>query len=230
MTWVRIDENFPEHPKIMAAGDDAAWWFVCALAYSNRHLTDGFIPASTVKRLTNHKRPIILAVKLVEVGLLDQTEGGFQIHDFLHYQPSKATVEEERRKARERMAKARGSSPDVRPNNTPNLDRSSDNPSPSRPVPSELLKSSVGSSNVRSIRDDDDGFTRAIDIIVEAKARKHPPNGTRSIWEKTVRPNTISEVGDQVKVGIAAGSSPIDVAGNILGSRAEAELAASRLA
>jgi hypothetical protein len=186
MTWVRIDENFPEHPKTMAAGDDAAWWFVCALAYCNRQLTDGLIPAATVRRLTNHKHPIALAMKLVEVGLLERTDDGFMVHDFLNYQPSKASVEDDRRKARERMAKARGTSADVRPNKP----RSSPNPIPSRPVPDpqSSSSSSTGSSNgARHVdEDDDERIIEAIDIHARWASRN--ADNPRS-YQRTVKAN-----------------------------------------
>lgn len=44
MTWVRLDDEFGEHPKIAALSDSALALFVTGLAYCNRNLTDGFIP------------------------------------------------------------------------------------------------------------------------------------------------------------------------------------------
>lgn len=228
MTWVRIDENFPEHPKVAAAGDDAAWLFVCALAYCNRQLTDGFVPSAAIRRLTSHSRPIVLAVKLIEVGLLERDEerGGFVVHDFLQYQPSKASVEEDRRKARERMAKARRSAADVRPNKP----GTSDNPvrsGPSRSVTSQSsVRSGKGTNGHRP--DDDDQFMKTISILVEHKAREHPPRSRRA-WEATTIPATIAEDGPQVRAHLAAECDPVTAAGLILGSQAAAELAAGRL-
>ena len=236
MTWVRIDEGFPEHPKVIAAGPLASWLHVCAIAYCNRQLTDGFISTAVLPRLSDGKRTKAHAAALVAAGLWEVAEGGWLIHDFLTYQPSKAKVEAERASARERMANNRRSSPDVRANN----DRSSEDvrdmfalPGPSRsvPSPSHSLSSSNGSSNVRPIRDDDDQgrFTQTIDIMLEIKARKHPPRD-RDAWEPTTRADLVATKGDQVRTGIAAGHTPIQVAGNILGSQVEAELAAQRLA
>ena len=227
MTWVRIDESFPEHPKVSAAGGDAAWLHVCAMCYCNRFLTDGFVPTSVLARLSDRKRPTALAAKLVEVGIWDVTDNGWQIHDFLAYQPSKEKVENDRESARQRMANARGSSADVRPNSG----RSSPNPSPSPSGPSDSLSSSSMSSNVRPIRDDDDQgkFMETIALMLEIKARKHPPRD-RDAWEPITRTDLIAKKGDQVRAELAAGSTPIAAAGNILGSKVEAELAAQRLA
>lgn len=176
MTWVRIDESFPEHPKVLAAGGDAAWLHVCALAYCNRFLTDGVIPGSMLTRLSDRKRPTVLATKLVEVGLWEITDAGWTIHDFLSYQPSKAIVEAEKAKARERMAKAR-SSPDVRPNKSPNFARSSPNPIPSVPSdpspPDSSSSSSVlGNGDGHLDEDEDERIAHAIEIHAAWRARK----------------------------------------------------------
>jgi hypothetical protein len=134
MAWVRLDDAFPEHPKVIEVGGDAAWLHVCALAYCNRNLTDGKITEGALPRLSDRRHPAKLARLLVAVGLWDETDGGWVIHDYLDFQPSKAKVDAERRAARERMANNRNRSNNVRPN----IDRSSPYPDPdptrSRPV------------------------------------------------------------------------------------------------
>lgn len=144
MAWVRIDEGFPEHPKVLDAGPLAAWLHVCAIAYCNRQLTDGYISQSALPRLSDGKRTKALAARLVGVGLWETVDSGWLIHDYLHFQPSKASVETERAKARERMANARRSSPEVRPNNP----RSSDDvrltrPDPTRPDSEQVSDNST---------------------------------------------------------------------------------------
>jgi hypothetical protein len=93
MTWTRLDEDFPQHPKIVAAGEWAELIHIHALIYSNHYLTDGFIPTEAVPTLTrvrSHVEPSIKA--LVKLGVWVPVEGGYAIHDFLEYQPSKAEV------------------------------------------------------------------------------------------------------------------------------------------
>lgn len=119
MAWVRLDEAFPDHPKVVTAGPLAAWLHVCALAYCNRFLTDGFIPYAQVGRLVDftgvfidedgglavdgdgrgaHQAdPYEMAERLVDVGIWEQRRGGFAIHDFLDFQPSRAEVEAQRK-------------------------------------------------------------------------------------------------------------------------------------
>jgi hypothetical protein len=112
MTWVRLDDSFPEHPKVVGLPDPAFRLYVIAMCYSARNLTDGFIPSSWLKG--GGKEPKAVAV-LVEAGLWDVTEGGYQVHDYLKYQSSRAYVEDKRTQARTRMSLAR-SSRDVRAN------------------------------------------------------------------------------------------------------------------
>lgn len=120
----------PDHPKVAAAGPIAAWLNVCGIAYCNRQLTDGYIPASVANRLTDADEAGCytceeIAERLCEVGLWERVEGGYRIHDYLVYQPSKEAVLKEREAARSRMNKRR-SSGEVRAN----IGRSSASPHP----------------------------------------------------------------------------------------------------
>jgi hypothetical protein len=98
--WVKLDDHFVDHPKIISIGPIAGWLFVASLCYANRLLTDGFIPENQVPRLlsTNgHGREIQkLTAKLCEAGLWKAVTikgaKGFQIHDFLDYQPSRKEI------------------------------------------------------------------------------------------------------------------------------------------
>src|SRR6266540_5902380 len=51
MPWVRIDEEFARHPKVVAAGPLGMAMQVAALCYCNQYLTDGFIPRTVVAGL-----------------------------------------------------------------------------------------------------------------------------------------------------------------------------------
>ena len=136
--WVKIDDQFADHPKVLEVGPLAECLFVRGLTYASRYLTDGFVPASHLRRMGD-LNAIEEAGKLVAAGLWHEAENGYRIHDYLDYQPSAEKVKAEREAARERMEKARSAkrdanndkrSPEVRPNKP----RSSDNPVPTRPV------------------------------------------------------------------------------------------------
>lgn len=51
MSWVKIDDAMPEHPKVQAAGPLAFALDIAGLAYSNRHSTAGFLPMAKVRTL-----------------------------------------------------------------------------------------------------------------------------------------------------------------------------------
>lgn len=84
MAWVKLDDGFPDHPKVAQAGPRAGWIYVCALAYCSRNRTNGFIPAGAIKGLTAFGNPKKHVDALVKVGLWDISPGGYSIRD---YQP-----------------------------------------------------------------------------------------------------------------------------------------------
>ena len=115
-TYIKMSDSLPEHRKIVAAGGDAAWLHVCALAYASRNLTDGFIPAGVVPRLSDRKQAAKLARKLTEVELWHEPgheckrcpqppAETYVIHDYLIHQRSAARVAEvgEKRSAAGRL-------------------------------------------------------------------------------------------------------------------------------
>jgi hypothetical protein len=115
MPWVKIDEVFPRHPKVVQVGPLGIALQVAALCYCNHYLTDGFVPFRAVRGLLDFNRIGIdassdsakfehwqeigglnIAADLVEVGMWEEVEGGFQIHDYADYQPTRAEVIAER--------------------------------------------------------------------------------------------------------------------------------------
>ncbi len=129
MSWVKLDDQFPTHPKIVAAGGDAAWLHVCALCYCATHLTDGMLPKGMVARISDRKNPAKLAARLVGVGAWIDRGGEYELHGYLDYNPSREHVETERRKAAERRANGGRASRERRPTDT--------SPVPSRPQPEQ---------------------------------------------------------------------------------------------
>lgn len=108
MPWFKVDDNFYDHPKVDELPVSAVGVWTLAGAYSARHLTDGFIPASRVSKLGGSEDD---TSALVSAGLWDEAEGGFQFHNWDEYQPTKSDVESRRdyerdRKARQRRNKA----------------------------------------------------------------------------------------------------------------------------
>ena len=107
MSWIKLDDQFADHPKVIAAGPLASWMYVCGLTYAGRYLTDGFIPAGQVRKLADVDNATELAARLVEVGLWEPTEDGYLIHDYHDYNPRADKVRAERAANAKRQAEWR---------------------------------------------------------------------------------------------------------------------------
>lgn len=76
-----VDDHFPEHPKALAAGDEACWLYICGLAYVRRHDTRGTIPKTIASRLVA-KKGAALARRLVDVELWHDGGDCYMVHDY----------------------------------------------------------------------------------------------------------------------------------------------------
>lgn len=114
MPWVRLDDGFTEHPKILVLSDAAFRLHLHALCYSARALTDGHLSNAWLTGGKGRSTPKAVA-QLVAVGVWREAPtGGYQIHDYLKYQPSRSEIEKSRAAAADRMKRAR----EVRANNS----------------------------------------------------------------------------------------------------------------
>lgn len=142
MTWTKVDDSFADHPKVMALGRDrivGVGLWTAAACYCSRHLTDGFVPTAAAEGF-GHGR---VWGRLVEVGLVDRVTGGYQLHDWLDYNPPRDKVLRDRQEAKDRMRRNR--SPEVQPNNERTSGEVQDVfadpvPVPSRPVPDDVFQ------------------------------------------------------------------------------------------
>lgn len=108
MAWLRIDDRFRTHPKMHKAGL-AGWLAFCGICYCREHLTDGVIPREAVQTLApGLTSPYKHAAKLVEIGLWHEHLDGFQVHDFLDWNPSRQDVMSLRDKERDKKRTQRG--------------------------------------------------------------------------------------------------------------------------
>jgi hypothetical protein len=92
MTWVKLDDQFADHPKVLAAGPLAGWLYIAGLCYCARQLTDGLIPEGVARRLADVPNAPKHIAALVRVGLWEQAEGDYRVHDYLDYQPGRERV------------------------------------------------------------------------------------------------------------------------------------------
>ncbi len=140
MTWVRLDDAFATNPKVFMLSDGAFRAYVVGLCYASQHLTDGFVPAGYVK--LRHAR------ELEAAGMWDQDGSGWQIHDFLEYNPSKQEVEQERAR---KVAAGRAGGLASGKARASRLLPEVPNPDPTRPVPDP--KDAEGKGALRAVPD-----------------------------------------------------------------------------
>ena len=120
MTWSRFDDAARQHPKAMLAGNDAWGLWVAAIMYSNQFGTDGFIPDAALPTLLPRPIQAAKARKLADAacaarmapdgsGLFerDDERGGFIVHGFLDWNPSKSAVDSKRERDRVRKFETR---------------------------------------------------------------------------------------------------------------------------
>ena len=184
MSWARFDDGYSDHPKVCAAGPWGELLDMRAIIWCARQETDGKVPESALSRLA-HDIPKArhVVARLVEVGRWIQTDGGYEVVDFLDYNPSRAERDADRAAARERMANARERKRTVRgkfagssPEHPPNEERSSDNPDPTRPgVPSEHVPPGDADESSSPVN-------RLVGRYVTAYRSTHDDQDPSSIW------------------------------------------------
>ena len=125
MTWVKIDDSFPDHPKIKGLKDDEFRLYMTALCYSSRYLTDGVIPLNIVRTFIESRSKSSRISALVEANLWEIVADNVVILSYSEYQFTKERIETERKLAAERMNKSRVlrrtngvTSPEVHPPHT----------------------------------------------------------------------------------------------------------------
>lgn len=111
MSWIRIEDKFCSHPKLMQGGALAITLQIRALCYAGQHLTDGLIPTGALMTMTadfcemaflahpsnpegmTNTASIEWGERMVELALWDPHPNGWVIHDYLKYNPSKKDQE-----------------------------------------------------------------------------------------------------------------------------------------
>lgn len=89
MAWFRLDDQGAFHAKVIAAGNEAYGAWCRAGQWSSLHLTEGRIPRATALTIARQK----IWERLVASGLcVSLGDDGYQIHDFLDWNPSAAEV------------------------------------------------------------------------------------------------------------------------------------------
>jgi len=109
MGWAKFDDGYLDHPKILEVGPWAELLDMRAVIWCAKYDTDGLVTKAALKRLGREIPKVSARVRsLVDVGRwLVNDGGGWMVHDFLKYNPSKAQRESGRESGRVRQANFR---------------------------------------------------------------------------------------------------------------------------
>jgi hypothetical protein len=91
--WFKVDDQLATHPKVARAGLAAMGLWVKAGSWSAQHLTDGHIPAGTLRILGATRAH---ADALVKAGLWIADSDGWRFRDWFDYQPISSDVKAHR--------------------------------------------------------------------------------------------------------------------------------------
>lgn len=190
MTWVRVDDQFRDHPKFLDVSLAGVGLWISGLTYCSRYLTDGFISDAAARRLGATRKRLD---ELKAVGLWRSVDGGWVIHDYEQYNPTADQVREDRARkaaAGRRGGRARAGVLSSNGQADRQADRqaeskqsakqgaklnsstpSSPHPIPSHPIPS-IYKSCVTTSPPPNNKEEDEETSRIVETAVAIVAQR----------------------------------------------------------
>jgi len=111
MSWVRLDDGAPGHRKIVGLSDAAFRLWIVGLTHCNQQANDGRFSAHAARIMYGYLASPELgkgaAAELVAADLWAPTDDGYEVRNYLEYQPSKAERDSANKAAAERMRNMR---------------------------------------------------------------------------------------------------------------------------
>jgi hypothetical protein len=120
MAWFKVDDSFPNHPKVLAIPATrryaAVGLWTLAGNWAAKYLTDGMLPPEAIGSDAKDVRKLRgLCTELARVSLWhppghtcercpEVPSGYYLFHDWTDYQPTRAKVEADRRKTAAKVA------------------------------------------------------------------------------------------------------------------------------
>ena len=106
--WIRLDVDYFDNPKALAAGRDGRDLHLASICWVGRYLTDGHIPAAAIPTIARQAGVRENAADLVaNAGLWVPNGDGFYLHDFTAMNGTKAEVNVKHEQYLERQRKYR---------------------------------------------------------------------------------------------------------------------------
>lgn len=103
MSWAKLDDGMWSHPKFLDLSNGAIGVWSKGLSWCAQHLSDGAIPRTlkTFFRATDGE-----VAELMRAGLWEETATGWQVHDYLEFNPSRESVLGDRAKGKQRAQRS----------------------------------------------------------------------------------------------------------------------------
>lgn len=100
MAWLRIDDGFTRHPKLLALGSKSdRWTWLEVLVYCAQFNTSGELPAQLAEVVPGATPKFV--ERAVAAGLIDvETDGAMRVHDWKTYNPNDPTAAERMQRLR----------------------------------------------------------------------------------------------------------------------------------
>ncbi len=119
MSWLRLDDQYADHPKLLELAERDRWRWTTLLVHVARYRLNGHVTDSALRacRITPKLR-----AQLLDVGLLDtDAHGALTVHDWNDYNVSKrdSTNRDRQRRWRERHGITPAQPSRLRPDVTP---------------------------------------------------------------------------------------------------------------
>ena len=104
---IRLEDGFPENPKVRKVGPAGVALYVSGLCYCSRQLSDGLIPDEAVQiiaEMVGVKRHREVIEALTKARLWKRVRGGYMVPDYRDFNPSREEISRKREENRRRQA------------------------------------------------------------------------------------------------------------------------------
>ena len=105
MSWLRIDDRFASHPKVAQLSDKEFRVWMRTLCFCASY-EDPTVDRVAVREISGLTR--VMVMKFADLGLLDPSGAGHEVHDWELYQPKDRTGAERQARWRARNASRNG--------------------------------------------------------------------------------------------------------------------------
>jgi hypothetical protein len=91
MSWLRIDDGYDTHPKLLELTEQQRWRWTRVLIHCARHQTQGHVKPAVLRELGLRGT----VAKLLQLGLLESNgDAGYLVHDWSTFNPKDPTKAE----------------------------------------------------------------------------------------------------------------------------------------